>query len=274
MVVNELKEYLQKFRGTTLNPDIPNILKELKRQAVGIDDQAGAKEIWCIEQVYKILGHYISAFKCLKIKKHFDAWNQFDRADIELSFLKKHFDYSNNKYNLLFIETNIVKFQKLFPYQYFSSRESLIKSEKCSICGQKVTLRRSCDHKVGEIYNGEQCCRNVEDVEFLGIAIVENPFDKYGVLFPQGMEYNYRILDSLMEHLKSPYEKWDLEITKELKDEYKGVGRNQKCPCNSGEKYKKCCYRSGKDRYDHNRITFLEKNKNFQKPIERVHTWK
>ncbi|EPZ46364.1 SEC-C domain-containing protein [Alicyclobacillus acidoterrestris] len=274
MEKDDIKRYLQNFKGTMLDARIRDRLAEIKQVEVENGDQAGAKDTWCLEQVYKIVNHYVSAYSCLKENKHFDAWNHYDRADIEFSFLKKHLDYTDNKFKLLFIYNYIPKFQKLFPYQYFMSRESIVKSEHCSVCGQKLSLRQSCGHHVGEIYNGEQCFRVVDDLEFLGMAIVKNPFDKYTVLFPQGMEYNYHMLDKLVEHLDSPFEKWDLRISKELRKEYRNIGRNKPCPCNSGEKYKKCCYQSGNDRYEHYRILFLEKKTNFYEPVTMINTWK
>jgi len=121
---------------------------------------------------------------------------------------------------------------------------------------------------------GEMCGRIVEDFEFLGIALVKNPFDKYTVIFPQEMEYNYFMLDFLMPRLKSPYERWYVEIMRELNPKYKCIGRNDKCPCGSGKKFKKCCLGTTRQYTNHHRVTFLD-NPNV-KPVPFVlgSTWK
>lgn len=276
MEFTEIDSYLQKFKGTRLRPNILEELSELKRVAVTNDDQEVAKNIWCLEQVYKITNHYLTAFKDLTDKEFFQAWCELDRADIELHFLRDHLNYSGNKYNLEFIEKNINQLQKLFPYQYFSSRESTVKNWTCSICNHLITLRNSCDHKVGEIYNGEQCVRIAGDIEFHGIALVTNPFDKYAVLFPEDKEYNYAILENLLKNWTSPYEKWKLNIVKEITDEYKDLGRNQPCICKSGKKYKNCCLKTGKDTHDHYRLLFLEKDPKKFKTMKKqvISTWK
>lgn len=236
----QISSYLRGFKGTELSPDILDELSELKRIAVNQDDQEEAKNIWCLEQVYKVINHFLTAYKQLVDKEYYKAWCKLDRADIELHFLRRHLNYSGNKYNLEYIEKNINQLQKLFPYQLFSSRESTIKTWKCSICNEVITLRNSCGHEVGEIYNGEQCFRIAEDIEFHAIALVTNPFDKYAVLFPENKEYNYAMLESLMGNWTNPYEKWELHIRRDLTEEYKGLGRNDPCICNSGEKYKNC----------------------------------
>lgn len=274
ITLNEIKNYLSSFKEIEIDETIPNMLEELKQVEVDKGNHLAAKEIWCIEQIYKIKKGYVSAYKFLLEKEFYKAWCEFDIADIELSFLVKHFDISDNKYDLRFISDYIKKFKKLFPYVHFSSRESIIKKERCNICNKVISLRKRCGHVVGEIYDGEMCGRIVEDFEILGVAIVKNPFDNYAVLFPEGLEYNYKMLENLMENLINPFESWDLEILNEKKPLYKNIKRNDPCACGSNKKYKKCCYTSGNDLHDHYRITFLEKNKNFQNPQEIVGTWK
>lgn len=274
MNINDVIGYLHRFRGPSLDPEIPNHLKILKEYEVSQNNQIAAKEIWCLEQVYKVIQHYLSAIKNLRDKKHFEAWCAFDRAEIELSFLRKHLDFEDNKYYLKFYDRIIFQYQKLFPYQYFMSRESVIKRSSCSICGITVSLRRPCAHRLGEIYNGEQCCHIIEDVEILAMAIVKNPFDKYTVLFPQGMEYNYTMLDNLLGQISRPYDDWDLDILKERKQEYIGIGRNNPCPCNSGKKYKFCCLDTENELFDHYRITVHRDTPGNIIPMHTVHTWK
>lgn len=256
----QISKYLQNFKGTDLKSNILDQLSRLKKIAVKQDDQKEAKNIWCLEQVYKVKNHYLTAYKQLIGKDHYSAWCELERANIKLYFLRRHLDYSGNKYDLEFIEKTINQLQMLFPYQYFSSRESTIKKWRCSICNEIISLRKPCGHEIGEIYNGEQCVRIAEDIEFHGIAIVMNPFDKYAVLFLDGKEYNYSMLDNLMENWISPYEKWELNITMDLNEEYKSLGRNDPCACDSNKKYKNCCLKTGGDRHKHYKLLFIDKD--------------
>ncbi len=271
MNLEQVMEYLQQLEQS-VDSNIHNILHALKHRAVEGSNEEEAKNIWCIEQVYKILNSYISAFNMMKAGKFTEAWNLFDRSDIELSFLRKHFDYNNNEYKLKFIEEKIQLFQKLFPYNIFFSREAIESDFTCSICGSKMGLRSGCSHKVGEIYQGEMCGRVVNNIEFIGMAIVSDPFDKYTVPIIEGVSYNYYMLENLLTHLESPFDDWNLEIIEEKwsykdDDKYKNVGRNDICPCQSGKKFKHCCYQKYGQTIQHHKITLLksqEELKNFK----------
>lgn len=273
---HQIKRYLQGFKGKNLRTDIIDELTKLKYNAVSQGDQEEAKNIWCLEQIYKVINHYLVAYKNLFDKNYFEAWCELDRADIELSFLRRHYEYSENKFNLEFIEKNIIQLQKLFPYKHFFSRESTTKKWKCSICNNPITLRNSCGHEVGEIYNGEQCGQIAEDIEFHGLALVTDPFDKYTVIFPEGKEYNYFMLENLMKYWTNPYEKWELQTTWEVNEEYKNLSRNDYCKCDSGIKYKNCCLNTDQDRHEHHKLLFLEKDPNTFKPMKKqtFNTWK
>lgn len=257
----QIVKYLAHFKGTNLNSKYLERLSELKKSAVEQDNQQQAKEIWCLEQVYKVISQYLNAFKKLNSKDYFDAWLALDRADTELYFLRKHFDYSDNRFNLKFIERRIQQLQKLFPYKHFFSREATIKKWTCSICNKVISLRNSCGHKVGEIYNGEQCNRIAQDIKFHGVALVTTPFDKYGVVFLDGIEYNYSILENLMKVFTDPYDKWEFRIIKKVNDEFSQLRRNDDCICASGKKYKHCCMKTGDDMHDHYQFLFEDTKK-------------
>ncbi|MFS0554204.1 YecA family protein [Brevibacillus sp. 179-C9.3 HS] len=274
MDISAIKNYLHAFRGTVLKKDILDHLKSLKANEVSQNNQSTAKEIWCLEQVYMVIQKYLSAFRNLQEKKYYNAWREFDLADIGISSLKRHLDFQENQYHLQFYDRMIYQFQKLFPYRYFMSREMVVKKASCSICGETISIRNPCGHRVGEIYNGEACGRSIQEAELLGIAIVTNPFDKYTVLFPQGKQYNYSMLDNLISQISEPYADWDLDIVKERKQEFIGVGRNKPCPCDSGKKYKFCCLGSKNELFDHYRITVHRETPGKIIPLHTVHTWK
>jgi hypothetical protein len=270
----EISTYLKVHNTTTIDDSIEKILVQKKREYVLKNQDDNAKIIWILETIFKIKKFYINAFNKLVQKDYRSAWRKFDMSDIQLSFLLRHFDISNNEYNLLFISNQIRYFQKLFPYFLFTSRESIIKKRVCSICKKEIKIRHKCEHKKGEIYDGEMCHYIIKDVELLGISFVRNPFDKYAVVLPADKEYNYRGLEQLMKVLKNPYEKWKIETIKEKKEEFKQINRNDFCPCGSGLKYNKCCLVTGNNLFDHHQIIFLERTSEINSPLEIINTWK
>lgn len=274
MTLKIIKNYLE---NNILDITIPYCLKKLKNDFVKRNNQEKAKEIWCYETIYFIKVFYIEAFRLMKTKKFPEAWEKLDYADIKINFLIKHFDLRKNKYDLLFISESIKKFQKLFPYKAFMSRENIIKEEHCSICNEIISIRNNCGHTLGEIYDGEYCYSKVKDSELLGLILVEHPEDKNSYvryLEEDSREYNYKMLELLIEHLKNPFECWELKVHKIKEDRFKKLGRNEVCLCGSGLKYKKCCFETGKDSYDYLETILLENPGNINVPYQKIPTLK
>jgi len=246
-----------------LNFSLEELDEQLQNQKLilvrdGLQDKA--KLIWIYQTVIEIHKLYRNAFKLLKDKSYYKAWCQLERIEIIIHSLKKHFTYDKNQYGLWNIEKAVMNLQVLYPYRLFGSSEILKKKKKCSVCDKEISIRNSCGHIVGEIYNGEMCHRIVTESEILGISLVENPGNKYSVMFlkdektdEQIDQYNYDAIDYLFDLINSPYEIWNLEVSqRELKKEdYGDVGRNDLCTCNSGKKFKKCCITKIGEKYPH-----------------------
>ena len=209
----EIESYLQQ-QNLALSIDVLTAIEEYRKDAIKIQDENTANYWWCMRQIYIVQEKYLSFFCKLREHDYEEAWFTLERIDIELSFLEGVFDIGNeydDKYHLVFIGKIIKHFEALFPYRYFISTETLIKSEECSICGQKVNIRHPCGHEPGKLYMGEFCSRKVTDCKFVGAAIVTDPFDKYSFMKIDGLEYNYKMLDYLMDNLYSAWDVWCVE---------------------------------------------------------------
>lgn len=252
MTISEIETYLS-TKNRQLENNVRDEIERLRQDAISRKDEEQANYCWCLMQIYNIKKGFLFAIHDLKNKKYESAWITLDNIDIELGILEDNYDIfqENDKFHLMFIERIIKEYQKLFPYHYFFSRESIIKAEECSICGKRISLRHPCGHKVGKLYMGELCVRKVIDMELRAIAIVTDPFDKYAYLRMEGKEYNYEVLEELMTKIDDPYDDFYVEIVKIKKPDYKNVGRNSPCPCGSGIKYKKCHLDTKDELMDH-----------------------
>lgn len=231
-----------------------------KEKLVKLNKQQKAKEIWICQRIIEIHQLYRNAFKLLKSKSYYESWCLLEKIEITIKGLKRHFKYKKSEFFLWNIEKSVTNLQVIFPYRLFASSEILKKKKECSICNQEISIRNPCGHIIGEIYNGEMCQRIVTEAEILGISLVENPGNKYAVMFltdektgKQIDQYNYQTIDYLFCHINSPYEIWDLEVSEReiKKGDYKNIGRNDKCSCNSGKKFKKCCGLRIGEKYPH-----------------------
>lgn len=233
----------------------------LKGLAVSDGNELLAKDLWCMQQVAKIHLKFLLAFAQMKAKEFYQAWCTLERVEIELSFLERHFDISQETFRLVFVKQQTEHFQSLFPYQIFFSPEMVIREKRCTICNSVVTLRRSCGHVTGEIYGGEMRGVRVTRGEFIGMALVKNPVQKYSVAFVnEGNKDNhdYFIVSNVVTRLKSAFDSWEPKWEKRLypHSDFKGVGRNSLCPCKSGLKYKKCCLQKEGVLIDHCHVIF------------------
>ncbi len=254
-------EYIEQFlrdvavnyqeRSEDTQNHIIDILKNIKAQAVQKNDQETAKQVWCYEKIANIQHTYLSAFSKMKEEGYYDAWCLLERVEIELNSLMRHYVVDGDDiYQLKFIEKHTEQFQTLFPYKLFLSPAYLYIEKKCSICDKIVSIREPCGHKKGEIYNGEECLHVITKFEILEVSIVPNPVQKYSVLFLKDSEtneqidhYDYSLVKYAIDGLRNPFDPWDVRWTKIRQPHslFQHVDRNDKCPCGSGKKYRKCC---------------------------------
>lgn len=245
MTLDEIKQWLSAPEAVRTPEDyerVRNSLKATKQEAIARNDQHAAKAHWCYEQVAKIQELFTGVFSLLWKKDYFNSWCELERIEISVANLIKHMHaIGSDTYRIGFIEESTRRLQSLFPYTHFLSTEFYGIKKYCGICGKQVMLRNPCGHKVGDIYDGEMCFREIRHVTAVpGIALVTKPMHKYSAIVSPNQEYP--LLDYLAKHLASPYDGWDYERTARIHNhpKYKNVKGYEPCPCGSGKKFKKC----------------------------------
>ncbi len=227
--------------------------KLIKKNAYKNDSLAN--ELWVIKEIYQIQNHYLKAFSLLKSKEYYKAWCQLENCEISLFFLlKNYFVDKRDEFRIKFISETVKYWQGLFPYKIFGSPEMLEKAVECSICGKIMKPRNKCKHKIGYLYHGQLCLGKVTDMEFLGLSLVENPVQKYSVIFPTNQEtgeqedrLNYSPVNFVIDRLASPLDSWSYSKTfkRFTKAELSNYSLEKPCPCKSTKTYKECCYLKG-----------------------------
>lgn len=255
--IESVKEYLRSVDScveprSEQDRTVFSIIDELREEAVAVGDQENAKHIWCLEQILKIQHHYLSAYQMMKEDSFYDAWCMLENIEVGLNSLGKHYDLSLDEYRICFIDIHTQEFQELFPYTLYVSPGMIALNKTCSICGAKVSIRRSCGHEVGGIYDGKMCHRVIHDIKPIELSLVTDPVQKSSVVFIGGSSngsigendrYDYSVVKYAIGGLKSPFDAWYSTITKVRHPHsyFSKVGRNDPCPCSSRKKYKKCC---------------------------------
>lgn len=251
-LIEEVEPIISDFKFRPKSSEAEKLAKrlsDLKSKFVNQDNQKAAKIIWFAEKSLEVRRNYSVAFSDLREGNYYEGWCKLARCEIALDFIDRHFSVEETPV-LGVIAENVKKLQSIFPYRIFFSPELIIEKQSCTICGEEVCIRSSCDHEVGEIYDGEMCGRRIEECKFLSISVVESPLQKYSVPFLKDPDtgervdqYDYSAIEYLFERISSRYDYWDVEIREEEvpHSEFQDVNGNEKCPCGSGDKYKNCC---------------------------------
>jgi len=258
--IGAIREYLNN-KNLELDSSVLDKIVLLKNKAIANCNEKVANELYLLQSIFNIQNNYIQMYNLLKNNSdegYEKSWILREKIDIQMQIHRNSHDYNYDFAMIKFIDEAIKRYKYLYPYKLFSSREMVIKKERCSICGKVRSIRNNCEHIPGKIYMGQMCYSIVEDAELKGFAIVENPEDDYTFLKLEGTKFNYEVLNILMRGLNSPFDRWDLNIINELNEEYKKIGRNELCPCGSGKKYKKCCLGTEKASIQHFEIIFKD----------------
>ena len=240
---DRLREYRKRL-DSLLPQTFWQSLRDKKAEASTHCDHSASKLAWCLETIGRIQDHFLSAFLAIGKSDFMTAWNELDRCEIELSFLDRHFSEEDDEFGIEHIRIHSRQFQELYPYTMGLSPAYVIEEMNCSICNGKFTLRNSCGHKVGEIYNGEMCSRKISTIKILHVSIVDSPAQKSSMIFPYGNnDRRLFLVKSIVDALKSPWHAWayEKEERRRYHPAYQGVEPNGDCPCGSALRYSSCC---------------------------------
>ena len=268
MNISDIDQYLRQ-KNRILDIDIRSQIFVLREEVVQDKKEELANALWCYDCIFEIQQLYINAYEHLKkaarsnnnmidnydsekSKEYEYAWNNLDQCDIKISLLEEVFCIPSAKASDYYIDEifeDIKKLQPLFPYKYFLSREVIIRKQRCSICDKDLSIRHPCGHIPGRLYMGQLCGRKITDADLICESIVSTPFDKYAILKVKGQNFNFKLLDSIVLSLE-PYGSWSYKVEKRLLPQYQRIGRNDKCPCGSGMKYKHCIVKNPQVHYE------------------------
>lgn len=230
--------------NSVLQQNVWESLSRARALAVSEDDQLTAKAVWCLERIGQVQDQFVLSFNAICTSNFQEGWDGLEKCENQIRGLDRHFAEEENEFGIEHIRKHTKQFQELFPLKWGLSPGLLIKEARCSICDSKLGLRSRCAHKLGEIYSGEECIKVVTKCEFLHVALVENPVQKFTMFFPEeDKNHIFEKIQELATWVGSPWRRWSSrrEERRTHHPAFQGIGRNQKCPCGSDRKFKKCC---------------------------------
>jgi hypothetical protein len=269
-IVNDLLNSLcrpEEASSSCRDSEFPKALAKAKEAAVIRNDESDAFQIWCAETIDAVQRGFLAAFNSLKAGSYYNAWCQFERCEVNILSLNRHYPQTQeDPHRVVYIEQMISRWQALYPYTVFFSPELLKKRVECSICGVRVSPRSNCGHEKSNIYRGEMCYHKVIEVDILGISIVQNPVQRYSVAFLSTDKdgepidhYNYGNIKFVVERLDSAFHGWNSYLTTRViaASEIAHLDSTQPCPCLSGKIFGECCTGKSEVTVPHLQIQFF-----------------
>lgn len=215
----------------------------------------------------KCLRLYVNVFWHIKDAEYYTSWCKLEEIEIEISWILKNQPTNAIDQFIKFLQERVQCWQSLYPYKVFISPEIKEGRRICNICGLDDTPWSSCHHIPGKIYCGVMCVRIVKDVELLGVAITENPVQKYSVLGvvdddTEKSKESYELIKKIFEHIHDPFEVWALRWSRKRHPHsfFKEFDSAGLCPCGSGVVYANCCLRTNGVLRPHVDIIFAERD--------------
>lgn len=207
-------------------------------------DEESAKRLWVLEAAGYSASRLIDSFKLMKSDRYYEAWCLLEHAEKRSALARRHCADSEIESFLRLVQERVFWMQKLFPYRHFASPGYTVGKRECGICGERITPRKRCEHRHGEIYHGEICVHVLSEIEVQEVSIVSNPAQKYSVLFLDGKDYDYSVCKFAIARLDSPFNGFTVEQSVRLHphEHFESVLVDRPCPCGRKEQsYKECC---------------------------------
>ena len=224
-----------------------NLIKEIKDRAIKNKDEKNANIMFLLNLYVKALDSIGKFWQVSESLDYQGAWSHLQDA---LDSLLRIYDFleDENNFTVAKILDYLERIEKLYPYVYFNSIETINKKKTCSIC-KKSAFSKECIHIAGNLYMGEMAYNIIEEAEFLGVSLVKNPADKHCIIFMNCDKQNiektpFKIIHFLINFLKYPLKDFKLELTKRNLpiSYYANWSKTSLCPCGSEKPFEVCCY--------------------------------
>lgn len=199
-----------------------------------------------LKHFIKLLKDYVVFWKLLVSGRFSVSWSALQDVQDRLRTIYR--STSEPRHQILrHIEGQCGELEKLYPYRVFASVGMIIDEAECSICGRPIDSLQ-CEHLRGELYRGRQAYGIVKHIRQLEeVSMVMNPADKRCTVQLLDTAEGFAGVDHLAKGMRDKilapldFDHLELEKIRKPNREITMVGRNDLCPCGSGQKYKRCC---------------------------------
>ena len=231
---------------------VNEITKELNERLSNAKDgrlqgaESVLDELYILNRLADMLAAYSSVWSRVFKSEFSSSWDSLQDA-LDLVSKIKRLSGCVQDHLLDYFENQLVELEKLYPYNVFFSVGIVVDRFKCSICSKDIDSF-DCPHTAGELYGGQMAHGIAQNITKLDhVAMVKHPEDRRCVAKydDDGPQFKpIRFLSDLIKSRKVELRHFGkLEFSKKTIEnpDFRRMGRNERCFCGSGKKFKKCC---------------------------------
>ena len=250
-----IKPAINKFLNSLNNLKFKDCKKEIEdinrdfifaRKNYCEDQEDILNEFFIFDRYVELLSLYLDLWQKIINGNFSSSWISLQNSLDLLRIIKKFIDQEAYM-EIYFYEFQLIELEKVYPYKIFFSIGAVAENIECGICGKDIDSP-DCPHIKGELYKGKMAygiCRNITELNH--ISLVSNPADKRCVVAYDDNGEQFKLVRYLAELISdeklviSDFGELRFSKKKIKNPEYRKLGRNAICYCESGKKFKKCC---------------------------------
>lgn len=199
-------------------------------------------DLYVLDRCVDFLMAYARVWRLIGLSEFTASWDALQDA-LNLLRLIKRF----SAIDISFFENQLTELEHAYPYNVFFSIGAVVAWFECSVCGEDMDSL-ACPHRKGHLYRGKMAQAVAKGiVELDHVSMVEKPQDKRCVVSYENTAPQFSIVRMIGQLVTSGrlqisrFEHLAFSKRKFLNPEYVSLGRNDRCYCGSGTKFKRCC---------------------------------
>ena len=242
--------------GLEQAPELDRLIVQLAgaRESFYATSDEVLDDIFVLERYVHLFAEYGLLWKQISSSQFSESWSTLQNVFDAIRLIKRL-----SSIDIGAVEDQLYALETLYPYNIFVSMGAVVERFDCSICGEDIDSF-NCIHRRGELYRGQmaiEIARNIVQLDHL--AMVAQPVDKRCVISYNNDAPQFSVMRYLANLLSTRAlyvlcfadAVWGKRVPNE---QHRMMGRNERCYCESGKKYKNCCIDNATIEQDHVQI--------------------
>lgn len=209
-------------------------------------------DLFVLDRCVDFLAAYARVWRLVAQSQFTESWDALQDSLDLLRLIKRL-----SVIDVSCFEDQLVELERAYPYNVFFSIGAVVTRFECSLCAEDMDSL-ACPHRRGHLYRGRMAQAVAKEiVELDHISMVDQPQDKRCVVSYENTAPQFSVVRALGQLITSSKMRVSqfshLVFSKRrfLNPGHRQIGRNERCYCDSGLKFKHCCVDKALEEQDH-----------------------